>query len=332
MKIKIILPLAAALLSAACASFQSGNILLERNTLQALLEDKSIKPFSKIQVSWQNYPFRNPTDSIGEGSISNPKIIVPLPAQSEDLEYFRGKAEDVLTESGLYDLKNGSGTIKLSLTTAGRWTYHDLFRSFFVETPFVFIIPSSIKVTYALTAECAASSGTLTTEVIAYNKTAFHLLLAPLYPLLSPGAGEKSLIRHMIWRASAEIYKKMKSGAYEKENRGQRRKPDSAPGTAGWTETRPPAGPPEPPDRTWLPPKPAEGAPSGNDNEDFKPIVPETPDKTWVVPQAQKMAQEDKGETAQPAAEIKPAPPERTWIPATVPAQDADKSGAEKKP
>ena len=325
MKIKAILPLAAALLSAACASFQSGNILIERNTLHTLLEDKNIHPFSKIQANWQNYPFRNPTDSIGEGSISNPPKIVPLPAKSEDLEYFRDKAKEVLGKAGLYDLKTGSGTIRLSLTTSGRWTYHDLFRSFFVETPFVFIRPASTKVSYVLTAECLTSSGTLKTEITAYNKTSFHLLLAPLYPFLSPGAGEKSLIRRMIWRASVEIYEKMKNGEYEKKDRGQRLKPNPAPETMGWKETHPPAGPPEPPDRTWLPPKPKEGPPSGNDTEDLKPIVPETPDKTWVVPQAQKATPENKAATAQPAVEIKPASQ-------AIPALNADKSDTQKNP
>ncbi|HAH31284.1 MAG TPA: hypothetical protein DCL44_03105 [Elusimicrobia bacterium] len=284
-KTKIALPLAAAVFCCACASFQSGDILLERNTLKALLEDKSIKPFSQIQVSWQNFPFRSATDSIGEGSISTPKKMVALPAGSEDLEYFRNKAKDVLSKAGLYDPKTGSGIIKLKLVTLGRWTYHDLWKSYFVDTAFIFILPSSIKVNYSLTVECVTSSGTLKTEITAYNKTSFHLLLAPLYPLLSPGAKEKSLIRQMLWRASTGIYEKMKTRAYEKADRGQQLKPTSEQETIGWKETHPPAGPPEPPDRTWLPPKPREDQPTNKDTEDIKPIVPQTPDNTWLVPQ-----------------------------------------------
>jgi len=255
--IKIILPLAAALLGGACASFHSGDILLERSALKALLEDKTIRPFSKIQVSWQNYPFRNPTDSIGEGSISNPPKLAPAPAESSDLEYFRRKAKDILADAGLYDPKNGSGTVKLDLTTLGRWTYHDLFKSYLADTAFIFILPSTIKAAYVMTAEFRTSSGTLRTEITAYNKTTFHLLLAPLYPLFSPGAKGKSLIRQMLWRTSVEIYEKMKN-----------------------------------------------------------------PDITRPAPESPETAPENKGDTAPQGTEIKPAPPERTWIPKTEPAPD----------
>ena len=287
-KTKIILPLAAALLCGACASFHSGDILPERSARKALLEDKTIKPFSKIQVSWLNYPFRNPMDSIGEGSISNPPKLEPEPVESEDLEYFRRKAKDILADAGLYDPKNGSGTLKLGLTTFGRWTYHDLFKSYLADTAFIFILPSTIKAAYAMTAEFRTSvadsppkaeqagvtSGTLRTEITAYNKTTFHLLLAPLYPLFSPGAKGKSLIRQMLWRTSVEIYEKMKN-----------------------------------------------------------------PDITRPAPESPETAPENKSETVRlRRTEIKPAPPERTWIPKTEPAPagniapDADQSGAEETP
>ena len=337
-KIKIILPLAAALFCGACASFHSGDIMLERNSLKALLEDKTVRPFSKIQVSWQNYPFRNPADSIGEGSISNPPKYEPVPVESGDLEYFSRKAKDILAGAGLYDPKNGSGTLKLGLTSSGRWTYHDLFKFYLVETPFIFILPSSIKSAYAMTAEFRTSSGTLKTEITAYNTTTFHLLLAPLYPLFSPGAKGNSLIRQMLWRTSVEIYEKMKNPEYEKEVRRPARAAGRSEDAHGHGENadewagNPVPQPPEPPDRTWLPQKTVESAPAGENSGDFKPIVPQTPDKTWVVPQTQKTVPENKEETAQPAAEIKPAPPERTWIPKSGPEPDAGQSGAEEKP
>ena len=43
---KMIFPLAAALFFTGCASFQSGDVLLQRNTLRELLADKNIRPFS----------------------------------------------------------------------------------------------------------------------------------------------------------------------------------------------------------------------------------------------------------------------------------------------
>ena len=115
--IKFLLPLAAALLAGACASFHSGDILVERGTLRDLLDDKSVAPFSKIQLSWQNYPFTNPTDSIGEGSVSNPKKITPVPVPAEDLDYLRREAKKILAEAGLYSAQTGSGTLKINLTT-----------------------------------------------------------------------------------------------------------------------------------------------------------------------------------------------------------------------
>jgi len=269
-KIKIILPLAAALLCGACASFHSGDILLERGTLKALLDDKTIKPFSKIQVSWQNYPFRNPTDSIGEGSISNPPKITPAPAESEDLEYFRRKAKDILADAGLYDPKKGAGTLKLTLVTVNRWNYRDLFKSYLADTSFIFLLPSTIKTVYAMTAEFRTSSGTLRTEITAYNKTTFHLLLAPLYPLFSPGAKGKSLIRQMLWRTSTEIYEKMKHPVYEKDIRRASQETR--------TDNQAPAVPPEPPART------------------------------WIVPVSREIAPDNQGETAPLETGIKPAP------------------------
>jgi len=237
--IKFLLPLAAALLTGACASFHSGDILVERGTLRDLLDDRNVTPFSKIQLSWQNYPFTNPTDSIGEGSVSNPKKIVPVTVPAEDLDYLRREARKILAEAGLYSAQTGSGTLKISLTTFGRWKYRDLFRSYLADTAFIFILPSTIRVNYSMTAEFASYGGPLKTEVSACEKTTFHLFMAPLYPFLSPGARGKSLLRQMLWRTSTEIYEKIKDG-----RNSAKTGPEPAPSTdAGQAEQKSPLPP-----------------------------------------------------------------------------------------
>jgi len=266
-KVKNALPLAAALLCAGCISFQSGNKAPEKNALKALREDKTLKPFSEIQVSWQNLPFRNPTDAIGEGSVSNPPKYGPVPIGREELKYFRLKAVEILTEAGLYDPKNGSGTLKLGLATSGRWTYHDLFKFYLVDTMLIFILPSTISSSYTMTAEFPTPSGTQRTVTTAFNKTTFHLLLAPLYPFFPPGAKRKSLIQQMLRQTSVEIHEKMK---HPDRGTGD---PDKQ---ALSDENQAPPAPPMPPSRTWIPKD--EAAPDAAPPGSAQSGAEETPD------------------------------------------------------
>ena len=61
---------AALLLASGCASFNSGDILASRTDLRRMLSDRDVKPFSELRVVWKNFPYKNPTDAIGEGSIN----------------------------------------------------------------------------------------------------------------------------------------------------------------------------------------------------------------------------------------------------------------------
>jgi len=105
-----------------CASFNSGDILVERSAARAMLTDRTVVQFADIKVSWRNFPYRSPTESIGEGSISNPLKLKPVPAPPEDSATFADRAKEIFRAAGLYDREKGRGTLRLELTSLGRWT------------------------------------------------------------------------------------------------------------------------------------------------------------------------------------------------------------------
>ena len=300
---KIFLLLAALPAFWGCASFNSGDIRVERSTARAMLEDKALIPFSELQVSWQNYPYRDPTDSIGEGS-TRPKKVKPVPVDAEDDARLGRRAREVFAEAGLYDKARGQGTLRLELTSFGRWTYGDLMHSFLVDTGFIFIIPASLRVNYYLTADFAVSTGTGTVRVAteARQKTTFHLLMAPLYPFFSPGARESGLLRQMLWRSATDVYAKLKAAGAAPKNLPPKAVPAES-------ETPPISAPPMPPDRTWLPGQPLDSAPPSPEPA----AVPEKPDQSWVVPAAQPQA---------PGAQPAPAAPATQEPAKAVPPQD----------
>ncbi len=288
---KLALILAAAPALWGCASFNHGDVLVERSTAKAMLEDATIKPFSEIKVSWSNYPYRSSTDSIADDSISSTKKPRAIPVPPEDCADLARQARETFARAGLYNREKGRGTLNLELTTFGRWTYRELLHSFLVDTGFIFIIPSSLRVDYYLAADFSVSTGTARVETAAVNKTTFHLLLAPLYPFTAPGGREHTLLRQMLWRSATDIYTKIKTAGQAVQAKEPPAPPpalEEKPGAA------PLSGPPLPPDRTWLP---GEGGAS--------PAVPEAPDKTWVVPVTQTKDA--------PQPEIKPAAPDRNW-------------------
>jgi len=289
-KTTLLLTLAAGL--SGCASFNSGDVLVERETARAMLDDKALTPFSAIEVSWQNFPYRAATDSIGEGSITNPKKLKPVQVNAGDADAFARRARDIFAEAGLYDRARGRGTLRLELTSFGRWTYSDLWRSFLVDTGFIFILPASLHVNYYLTADFAAAPGPVRVETEARNKTTFHLFMAPLYPFLSPGSREKGLLKQMLWRSATDVYAKLKAAGPAA---------DLPPKQAPRDEKPPLGGPPVQPDRTWLPgelPAPAAG--------DAPIAVPEKPAQTWAVGQPQPAAAPAPQPQAAPAPAAEP--------------------------
>lgn len=260
-----------------CASFNSGDIKVDREIAREMLQDKATVPFADIEVSWRNFPYRSASDSIGEGSISRPKRIKPLPVAPEDAAKLEKKARDIFSDAGLLDRRNGSGMLRLELTSFGRWTYRDLFRSFLVDTGFIMIIPASLRVNYYMTADFSAGGRDLRVETEARNKTTFHLLLAPLYPFFSPGAKEGRLLKQMLWRSATDVYSKLsKAGSAPGQPPPKATEPENG--------EQPLSGPPVRPARTWLPGQPLDGPASA------PAAAPEKPDRDWAVPKPVRQA------------------------------------------
>lgn len=224
-------PLAAALFASGCAGFRSGNAPVSRNELGAMLSDKAVRPFADVTVTWKNYPYKSAIDTIGEGTVAGPPKRAAVPVPPEDLDRLRERAKSILAEAGLYSPEKGSGTLELEMTSINRWTYRELWRGFLVDTPFVFIVPSSFRTGYNLAAGFRAPSGAaVKVEETAGRKTVFHLLLAPLYPLFTPGAAESGLIRNMLWKISTDIYGKLKTA--QAPPRADRKPAPAAPAAA----------------------------------------------------------------------------------------------------
>lgn len=306
-KTKLILLLAALPALYGCASFNSGDMLVDRDTAAAMLEDKAVVPFAEIEVSWKNFPYRSPTDSIGEGSASRVKQIKPVQVEAGEEAAFVRRARQIFAEAGLYDKAGGRGKLRLELTSFGRWTYSDLFRSFLVDTGFIFLIPASLRVNYYLTADFVVPGGPVKVETEARNKTTFHLLLAPLYPLFPPGAKENNLLRQMLWRSATEVYAGLKAAGSAAGPL-----PPKPPEPKG--DELPLPGPPLQPDRTWLPGQGAEGAPA---------VLPDKPDQTWIPPSPLSAGEQAIAPAPAPAvpAPAVPAPAVPAPAPAAAPAE-----------
>lgn len=215
MKLKTILLLSALTLSG-CASFQSGDVRVDRNGLRAMMEDKEIVPFSAIRLTWTNYPYFNPAELIGQGTVEGTPPPKPRPVLRDDFFKFRSRAEKILAEAGLYDRAKGRGTLYLDLTTYGRWTYRDVFGSFLVETPWIMILPRSLRANYRLLVTSDRDKRVLAEE-IATHKTVFHALIFPLYPFASPGAREHAMHRNMLWKTATDVYAALKEPFKEEE-------------------------------------------------------------------------------------------------------------------
>lgn len=187
-----------------CASFKTIEPI-PREMIYKASKDSDLKPYSKILVRWRNYPFTTFSDTIGYTDEEKAKIKaqeVPY----EDYSKFKAKAIRYFKEAGLYDTQKGEGTIKIDLTSFGRWTYADLSKSFLTETSFIYILPRSIKVNYYLKIEAEKDGKKFQAEEISSIKTVFHLLIFPLYPFSSFTGAEKSVLKNMLWKSAADIY------------------------------------------------------------------------------------------------------------------------------
>ncbi len=198
-----------------CASFKTMDPFPRKIIYQAS-NDKEKRPFSKILVRWRNFPLLTFQNTIGYTDEEKAKI------KPEEVPYshyikFKKRIIKAFKETGLYDEKNGKGTVKIDLTSYGRWTYGDLTKSFLTETSFIYILPQSLKVNYHMKVEIEREGQTKSAEEFSYIKTTFHLLIFPLYPFSSFSSAERGILKNMAWKAVTDAYSLDKGIEIEKK-------------------------------------------------------------------------------------------------------------------
>ena len=270
MKPRNVLIPAALLLAAGCASFNSGDVVVSRNHLRSMLEARDIRPAAEIRLSWKNFPYKSGIETIGEGT-AIPVKPRPVPVPIGDTAWLKKRVEAIFAETGLYDAQKGSGTLSISLTSYGSWTYKEIFRSFLVDTGYIFIIPATLRVNHQLVVEYNGADGRAGVEEVGQNKTTFHALLFPLYPLFTPGRKEHSLLKNMLWKSTVDLYLKVKRGAGSPA--GKEGTPAKAEDVQGIK--------PDKPDATWVVP-----TTQAETVQPAQEIKPEPADRDWIVPGA----------------------------------------------
>ena len=217
--IKTLFPTLAAIMLASCMSLTSGEIKIDKDIAVDMLTDDAKKSFAEIKVTWENFPYTSGTDKIGTGEIDHEtglfkqQEIQPEPVDPALQEKLLGYAKKIFKKAGFYDRTKGEGVLELKLQTINRWTYAELLHSYFVETPFIMILPHTLPTAYSLTADINTGLEDKTINLMAQNKTHFFFLLAPVYPFLPPSSGEKTILHQMLWRMATEIYEENRKAA-----------------------------------------------------------------------------------------------------------------------
>ena len=224
---KTFFPAIAAIMLAGCMSLTSGEIKIDKEIAVDMLTDDAKKSFAEIKVTWENFPYRSGADKIGTGEIDHEtgefkqQEIHAEPVDPALQEKLLGYAKKIFKKAGLYDRTKGEGVLELRMQSMNRWTYAELLHSYFVETPFILILPRTLPTAYSLTADINTGLEDKTINLAAQNKTHFFFLLAPVYPFLPPSSGEKTILHQMLWRMATEIYEENRKAAQAiKENPG----------------------------------------------------------------------------------------------------------------
>ncbi len=161
------------------------------------------KAFSKILLQWKNYSY---SDYHKINTLEKDQS--ELKAVEVDQKDYRNLKDMIIAafrENGLYDEINGSGSVKILLLTYGRWTYSELITTYFTDTPYIFILPSSTGVTYRMIVKTQQDGNEMKFENEGYIKTTFFLPLFPLYPLMTFKGAEKTTLKNLINKTIIDI-------------------------------------------------------------------------------------------------------------------------------
>ncbi|MCX7642164.1 MAG: hypothetical protein N2Z20_05980 [Elusimicrobiales bacterium] len=207
MRILIYLFYLTLIFSVSCVSVSKTEIV----TRNLFHEIKTIekKSFSKILVQWKNYPYSDyhKVRNLEKESID----LKPVEVNQKDYIKLKEKIITSAKEFGLYDELKGSGTIKILLLTYGRWEYGELIKTYLTDTPYIFIFPSSLGVSYKMIALFNHNGKEEKIENEGYVKTTFFLPLFPLYPLMTFRGSENTTLSNLIDKTFIDIIKKLKT-------------------------------------------------------------------------------------------------------------------------
>jgi hypothetical protein len=186
-----------------CISSAKTDIVL-RGELKEIYSRQS-QPYKKILVRWINYPYK---DFHKFNYLEkNADDIKPVEVDEKSYLKFKSKIINEFKESGLYDEENGSGTVKILLTTYGRWTIKELLSTYLVDTAYIFLLPSSLEVNYIMKVKAEKEDKTINFEKQGQVKTTFFFLFLPVSIFSSFGGSEKTVLNNLIYQTIAELKK-----------------------------------------------------------------------------------------------------------------------------
>jgi len=186
-----------------CISSAKTDIIL-RAELKEIYSKKS-QPYKKVLVKWINYPYKDfHKFNYLEKSAED---IKPVEVDEKSYLKFKSKIINEFKESGLYDEENGSGTVKILLTSYGRWTTKELFSTYFVDTAYIFLLPSSLEVNYVMKVKIERDDKNINFEKQAQVKTTFFFLFLPVSLFSSFSGSEKTVLDNLIYQTIAEVKK-----------------------------------------------------------------------------------------------------------------------------
>lgn len=164
-------------------------------------------PFSKILVQWKNYPY---SDYHKVNNLEKePSELKAVEVEQKDYLKFKKMIINSAKEIGLYDEFKGTGTIKILLLSYGRWSYKELLTTYLTDTPYIFILPSSLGVRYRMIAYIERGNTEYRIENEGLVKTTFFLPLFPLYPLMRFNGAEKTTLQNLIDKTLIDIARKI---------------------------------------------------------------------------------------------------------------------------
>ncbi len=187
--------IAAAALTSGCMAFHSAPVTTRGQMQTAINCSAEHRKFKEVSVEWKQRLFRTDVQSSLSGEESK---LPPSAVDAKDQLWINGMIKDKLSEAGLLDETNGTGTLQVVAISYNRWDYSVLSTGFLIDTSWLFILPSSIPTKHFMHFSMRQNGKTMEFVKSAQVTTRFHLLLFPLYPFMPPGRSESSALKSLV--------------------------------------------------------------------------------------------------------------------------------------